>query len=401
MYDLRYSRDINSLLARDMNNFGIAIFIMGVSFSAQASDPDFSRHLSHIEQLLSKDELTEAASIAKALVADNDEQAALHQRLLGYIYLSEGNYDRAYLAYTSALKYRKLPESLRQDTLGALVSLSMKRGKPEVAIQYSRMYLSGFPPYQPVEQLYTRALFAAQNYPEALKQANAVIAGYSDIPEFIWQIKALSEEQLGQQRALINTTRELQQRFGEDIRWQRKQAAALAYLGSARKALSIMEAVPSDVLTHNDYLDLARYASRTGDPDAAIAWLNKGTEARVVVVDRAVNKTRLEYKMQAARWMDAWDIASDLNKQPEIPLLKAQCKIASQLQKWDAAAILAQQAIDLGAHSDPFLWEILGYSAMKTHQLELSRSAYLKLKQLDPEGEADIWLKTLDLIKTN
>ncbi|MDD1781408.1 hypothetical protein LRP49_09375 [Enterovibrio sp. ZSDZ35] len=386
-----------------MKTFGIAIFILGVSFSAQANDPDFARHLQRIEQLLSEDELTEAASIAKALVADNDEQGALHQRLLGYIYLSEGDYDRAYLAYTQALKFRKLPASLRQDTLGALVSLSMKRGKPEVAIQYSRMYLESFPPYQPVDQLYTRALFSVKNYAGALTQANAIIAGYSDIPEFIWQIKAISEEQLGQHRALINTTRELKQRFGQDIRWTRKEAAALARLGSYRQALSLMEAASSagDTLIQNDYLNLAHYAARIGDPDEAVAWLDRGIEANAVTTDRVVETYRLEYKMQAARWADAWQIASALNEQPELPLLKAQCKIASQLQRWDAAVILAQQAIDMGAQDDPYLWEILGYSAMKTHQLDLSRSAYHKLKQLDPQGEADVWLKTLDLIKAN
>ncbi|WP_232313495.1 tetratricopeptide repeat protein [Enterovibrio coralii] len=271
-----------------MNAFGIAIIVMGVSFSVQASDPDFARHLNRIEQLLSDDELTEAASIAKALVADNDEQAALHQRLLGYIYLSEGNYDRAYLAYTNALNYKKLPESLRQDTLGALVSLSMKRGKPEVAIQYSRMYLNEFPPYQPVQQLYARALFSSKSYAGALEQANAVIAGYSDIPEFIWQIKAISEEQLGLNRALINTTRVLQQRYGDDARWQRKEASALARIGSYRKALAIMESlVASDAqLQESDYLDAAQYAAYIRDPDAAVVWLEKGIKAETVAPSR-------------------------------------------------------------------------------------------------------------------
>lgn len=94
-----------------MKGFGIAILFMSASFSVVASDPDLARHLTRIEQLLSNEQYKDASNLAKALVPDNDEQKALHQRLLGFIYLQEGDLDRASLAYTNAVKYSKLPQA--------------------------------------------------------------------------------------------------------------------------------------------------------------------------------------------------------------------------------------------------------------------------------------------------
>ncbi|WP_188009363.1 tetratricopeptide repeat protein [Grimontia hollisae] len=384
-----------------MNVFGVGIVLFCASLPVYASDPDFARHLNRIESLLSEDALDEASELAKTIVADNEEQAALHQRLLGYIYLHEGDYDRAYVAYTQALSYRKLPQSLRQDVLGALVSLSMKRGKPDVAVRYGKKYIDEFPPFQPVEQLYTRALFSEKHYTDALAQANAMIARYANVPEFIWQIKLLSEEQLQQDRALINTTRVLQQKFRHDIRWQRKKAAAYARLGEVRQALKILqdEAKAGAALTGQDYLDMSQYASMLGNTEQAMALLNRGIKDEKIAVDREVLKRKLQYHMQAMQWSDAWEVASVLNKEPELSLLKVQTRIASQLQRWSDAAKLAQQAIDMGGSRDTFLWEILGFSAMKTNQFERARSAYERLKMLDPSSDADVWLNTLELMQ--
>ncbi|EOD78028.1 TPR domain protein, putative component of TonB system [Grimontia indica] len=383
-----------------MKLFGVGVLLLCASLPAFASDPDFARHLNRIETLLSNDEVDKAADLAKAIVSDNEEQNALHQRLLGYIYLNEGDYNRAYLAYTKALEYRKLPESLRQDVLGALVSLSMKRGRPEVAIQYGKTYLAEFPTFQPVEHLYTRALFSEKRYAEALKQANAIIARYADVPEFIWQIKLLSEEQLQQHRALINTTRVIQDKFGHDIRWQRKKASAYAALGEVRAALRTLreEAKAGATLTEADYLNMSQYASMLGDTEQAKRLLNQGISSEAVTVNRDVLKRKLQYHMQSMEWMEAWEVVSLLNREPELSLVKVQVKIASQLQRWQEAANLAQQAIDMGGSRDAFLWEILGFSAMKTNQLELARSAYERLKMLDPHSDADVWLKTLELM---
>lgn len=384
-----------------MKIFGVGIVLFCASLPAFASDPDFARHLNRIELLLSEDAVDKASELAKAIVADNEEQAALHQRLLGYIYLHEGDHDRAYVAYTKAISYRKLPQSLRQDVLGALVSLSMKRGRPEVAVRYGKTYFDEFPPFQPVEQLYTRALFSEKHYTEALAQANAMIARYADVPEFIWQIKLLSEEQLQQDRALINTTRVLQQKFGHDIRWQRKKAAAYARLGEVRQALKILqdEAKAGAELTEQDYLDMSQYASMLGDTKQAMELLNQSVKDEAVAVNREVLKRKLQYHMQAMQWTDAWDVVSVLNKEPELSLLKVQTRIASQLERWTDAAKLAQQAIDMGGSRDAFLWEILGYSAMKTNQFDRARSAYERLKLLDPSSDADVWLKTLELMQ--
>ncbi|WP_062711107.1 tetratricopeptide repeat protein [Grimontia marina] len=383
-----------------MKLFGVGILLFLVGLPAYGSDPDFARHLNRIETLLSNDDVDTAAGLAKALVADNEEQKALHQRLLGYIYLHEGDYDRAYVAYTNALEYRKLPESLRKDVRGALVSLSMKRGRPEMAIQHGKAYLEKFPPFQPIENLYTRALFSEQRYGDALTQANAIIARYADVPEFIWQIKLLSEEQLQQHRALINTTRVIQDKFGHDVRWQRKRAASYAALGEARAALKTLqdEAKAGAELTEADYLNMSQYASMFGDIDQAKRLLNQGINSEAVTVNREVLKRKLQYHMQAMEWMDAWEVVSVLNKEPELSLVKVQVRIASQLKRWQEAANLAQQAIDMGGSRDDFLWEILGYSAMKTNQFERARSAYERLKVLDPNGDADVWLKTLELM---
>ncbi|USH01717.1 hypothetical protein K6Q96_12625 [Grimontia kaedaensis] len=383
-----------------MKLFGVGVLLFCASLPAFASDPDFARHLNRIETLLSNDEVDKAADLAKAIVADNEEQNALHQRLLGYIYLNEGDYNRAYLAYTKALEYRKLPESLRQDVLGALVSLSMKRGRPEVAIQYGKTYLAEFPTFQPVEHLYTRALFSEKRYEEALKQANAIIARYGNVPEFIWQIKLLSEEQLQQHRALINTTRVIQDKYGHDVRWQRKKAASYAALGEVRAALKTLQAEvkAGAELTEADYLNMSQYASMLGDIDQAKRLLNQGISSESVTVNREVLKRKLQYHIQAKEWAEAWEVVSVLNKEPELYLVKAQTRIASQLQRWEDTAKVAQLGIDMGGHTDPFLWEILGYSAMKTNQLELARSAYERLKLLDPNSDADVWLKTLDLM---
>ncbi|MEZ8141842.1 hypothetical protein [Enterovibrio sp. FF113] len=384
-----------------MKLFGAGILLFSVIFPVQASDPDFSNHLNRIEQLLSQDNFSDAADLAKAIVADNEEQEALHQRLLGFIYLHEGNYDRAYVAYTKAIEYRKLPASLRQDTLGALVSLSMKRDRSDMAVSYGRTYLDEFPPFQPVAQLYTRALFTQKNYREALKQSNAIIARYADVPEFIWQIKALSEEQLKQHRALVNTTRIIQQKFGDEFRWQQKQAMAYASLGEVRQALSILksEQKKGSALSEADYLDMAQFASMLGEPVQAMGFLNQGIQKEQVGTSRDVLRRKLQYHMQAGQWSLAWEVASVLNKEePELYLLKAQSRVASELQRWSDAAMLSQQAIDMGGYRDAFLWEILGYSAMKSNQLSLARSAYETLRELDPASDADVWLKTLDLM---
>ncbi|WP_283130248.1 tetratricopeptide repeat protein [Enterovibrio norvegicus] len=385
-----------------MKGFGIAILFMSASFSVVASDPDLARHLTRIEQLLSNEQYKDASNLAKALVPDNDEQKALHQRLLGFIYLQEGDLDRASLAYTNAVKYSKLPPSLRQDAFGALVSISMKRSRPDIAVRYGQLYLEEFPPFQPVEQLYTRALFAEQYYDRALEQANAVIARYADAPEFMWQIKALSEEQLFQDRALINTTRNIQERYGNDIRWQRKQAGAYARLGQLRQSLRLYQQAKEQgmALTGQDYLDMAHISAQLGKASQAAQLLSKGVTEDVALNDRETQKRQLQYLMQASQWGDAWVIAAQLNEEPELSLLKAQCRIASQLQQWPDAADLAQRAIAMGGEDDPFLWEILGYSAMKINQFDVARNAYETLKRLEPDGDADVWLKTLELLTT-
>ncbi|MGF1770216.1 tetratricopeptide repeat protein [Enterovibrio makurazakiensis] len=383
-----------------MKVIGVGILLFSVMFPVQASDPDFSKHLNRIEKLLSEEQFREAADLAKAIVADNDEQEALHQRLLGFIYLHEGNYQRAYTAYSKAIQYRQLPPSLRQDTLGALVSLSMKQGRADMAVLHGLTYLEEFPPFQPVEQLYARALFTEKDYNQALVQTNAIIARYADVPEFVWQIKALSEEQLKQHRALINTTRIIQQKFGHALRWQQKQAMAYAQLGAIRQALAILkeEQKKGSALTDADYLDMAQFSSMLGQPEKAMAFLDQGIKDEDLLASRDLLKRKLQYHMEAQQWSKAWDVASALNKEPELYLLKAQCRIASRLQRWPDAVALAQQAIDLGGGDDTFFWEILGYSAMKSGQLSLARSAYEMLLELDPESDATVWLKTLDLM---
>lgn len=385
-----------------MKVFGAGLLFLCTLFPAYASDPDFARHLNRIEQLLANDQFTEASQLAKALVADNEEQEALHQRLLGYIYLHEGNADRAAMAYTKALEYKKLPDNLRKDVLGALVSLSMTRGRPEIAVLYGEMYVSEYPPFQPVEQLYARALFSGKDYQKALEHANAIIARYADAPEYIWQIKLLSEEQLNQNRALINTIRLVQLKYGNDIRWERKKAGAYSRLGDFGKAADTLaqQLDGGAELNGQDYVDLAQFAAMAGKPYQAIDWLDKGLEAGAIVADREFDQRKLQLYIQAAEWTKAWNIASKLNQQPELPLLRAQCRIASQLQRWPEAATLAQQAIDLGGEEDTFLWQILGYSAMKTNDKVTARYAYETLKTLDPDSDAEVWLKTLDLMET-
>lgn len=374
--------------------------LWGVPFSAEANDPNVARQLDRVQRLLSDDKFSQAAQLAKEITADNAEQQALHQRLLGYIYLHEGEYERAYTAYNNALDYRQLPDPLRKDVLGALVSLSMKRGMPDAAIRYAQWYLADYPPFQPVEQLYARALFSDQQYQLALTQANAIIARYPDAPEYIWQIKLLSEEQLNQNRALINTVRVIQDKFGADLRWQRKMAAAYARLGELRTAIDTLSnaAKQGTALIGEDYISLARYTALSGRPQQAIGWLDTAVEKGVMASDRVLLKRKLQIFMQAERWNDAWAIASELNRMPELDSLKLQATIASQLQRWAEAADLAQQAIAAGGDNDPVLWGILGHSALKTRQLALSRSAYQRLKKLDPNSDADVWLKTLDLM---
>lgn len=361
--------------------------------------------LDEVENLLFNAHVIDAAHLAQRLTPENRQQTARHQRLLGYIYLQQGENELAYKAYSRAIRYAPLPDHFRQDILGSLLSLSIKLDKTAEAVDYGQRYLEEFTPFQAIERLYTRALFRDKQYQKALLQANDLIARFPDTSEFIWQIKALSEERLNLNRALINTINTLQTLFGVDILWQRKQAAAYANLGQEQKAIILLQdaAARGEKLNEIDYLNMTIYAYDMGDPTLALTLIKQHIENKNLSQTHLVNMYQLQYHMQIGQWQQAWQVASLLNDNTEVALLKAKSRIATQLKDWPQALHFAQLAIEMGANDDPLLWEMLGYSALQTKHFSLSRDAYHQLKILDPNSDADAWLDSIEamIIESN
>src|SRR5262245_43559576 len=255
---------------------------------------------------------------AKALPELTEQDKYQIEEFLSYIYLKKQDYKNAAVSYDATLASGLVPPEQLVERLKVATPLNFQIQNYPKAIEYGNRWIEAVgAPVADAESLVAQAYYIQDDYPNALKHAQAAIdaarAQGQPVKEPWLQIKLGAQNEADDMTAVAGTLAELVQEFPSHKYWEQLLAVTQQVeetddrvtLNLYRLMLEL-DAMRRDT----DYVEMAQLAIEAGVPGDAVKVLDKGFANKSLEKDDVPRRRALLKEAQTAAAADKKSLAS-------------------------------------------------------------------------------------------
>jgi hypothetical protein len=249
---------------------------------------------------------------AKALPELTEQDKYQIEEFLSYIYLKKQDYKNAAAAYDALLASGLLPPEQLVERLKVATPLNFQIQNYPKAIEYGNRWIEAAgAPVPDAESLVAQAYYIQDDFPNALKHAQAAIdsarAAGQPVKEAWLQIKLGAQNEADDQAGVAATLAELVQEFPNHKYWEQllgvtqqvDETDDRVTLNLYRLMLEV-DALRRD----SDYVEMAQLAMEAGVPGDAVKVLDKGFTNKVLEQEDVARRRSLLQEAKTAAAAD-------------------------------------------------------------------------------------------------
>jgi hypothetical protein len=254
---------------------------------------------------------------AKALPELTAQDKYQIEEFLSYIYLKKQDYKNAATAYDELLASGLLPPEQLLERLKVATPLNFQIQNYPKAIEYGQRWIEAAGgPVPDAESLVAQAYYIQDDFPNALKHAQAAIdaarAQGQPVKEAWLQIKLGAQNEADDMAGVAGTLRELVQEFPNHKYWEQLLSVTQQVdENDDRVTLNLYRLMLElDALRRDtDYVEMAQLAIEAGVPGDAVKVLDKGFQNKMLESEDVARRRSLLQEAKTAAAADQKSLA--------------------------------------------------------------------------------------------